>query len=297
MFKDLIYSIKQAVKQSVRNKGMSVASIFSITAMLLILAVVLSLTININYITETVKTQFDTVEVFLLDETTDQQINLLKSQIEKKEGVASVELISKDKAMEEFKVRWGDSAYLLDSLSENPLPNSLRVKLSALEYGTSVKAYCSKLVGVEDIRFYADEVNKVINVANAIQKGALVIILFLVVVSVVVVSNTIKITVLARREEIEIMQYVGATNWFIRGPLLLEGVFIGIISAALALGISALAYYEFHDMFSLQAVALFSSGFVDPIFVIKNFAAIFVALGVSIGAFGSIVSMRKFLKA
>ena len=297
MFKTFGYSIKEAGKQVGRNKGMSIASIFSITAMLLILAVVLSVTININYLTENVKSQFDTVEVFLEDSISETSAGKIANSIENLDGVAEVEYIDKEQAMIEFKTRWGDSAYLLDSLSENPLPNSLRVKLANLEFGSAVRSKCQTIKGVEDVRFYADEVNKVIKITNVIEKGALVIILFLVVVSVVVVSNTIKITVLARKAEIEIMQYVGATNWFIRGPLLCEGVIIGLISAVVALAISGLVYFRLYDVFTVQAIALFSSGFVPPLFVIINFALVFVSLGVSIGAFGSIVSMRKFLKA
>ncbi|MDO5332280.1 MAG: permease-like cell division protein FtsX, partial [Bacillota bacterium] len=187
MFKTLGYSIKEAFKQVNRNKGMSIASIFSITAMLLILAVVLSITININYLTENVKSQFDTVEVFLEDSITQTSAEKIGRSIANLDGVASYEYISKDQAMTEFKTRWGDSAYLLESLSENPLPNSLRVKLADLNYGSAVKTKCQTIKGVEDVRFYADEVNKVIKITNIIEKGALVIILFLVIVSVVVV--------------------------------------------------------------------------------------------------------------
>jgi len=297
MFKALGYSFKEATKQVGRNKGMSVASIFSITAMLLILAVVLALTININFMTEAVKGQFDTVEVFLEDIASEDTQKKAEAAIKKIDGIAEVTFVSKDQAMEEFKTRWGESAYLLDTLADNPLPNSFRVKLADLEYGSSVKEACQKISGVEDVRFYADEVNKIIKITNAIQNGALVIVLFLIIVSIVVVSNTIKITVLARREEIEIMQYVGATSWFIRGPMLVEGVIIGIISAAVSLVNAGLVYYKLYDLFTAQAIALLSTGFVGPKFVILNFAAIFAALGISIGAFGSIASMRKFLKA
>lgn len=297
MFKAFGYSVKEAGKQVGRNKGMSIASIFSITAMLLILAVVLSLTININYLTETVKEQFDTIEVFLLDGTSSSDASSAEAALKAIEGVSETEFISKEKAMEEFKTRWGDSAYLLDSLTTNPLPDSIRVTLVDLEYGAAVKEAALKVKGVEDVRFYADEVNKVIKISDAIEKGAWVIILFLIVVSIVVVGNTIKITVLARKEEIEIMQYVGATSWFIRGPMLCEGIIIGIISAVISLAISGFVYYRLYQLFTLQAIALLSSSLVEPRFVIANFAGIFTALGVSIGALGSIASMRKFLKA
>ena len=296
MIKSFAYSFKEAFKQIGRNRGMSIASVFSITAMLLILAVVLSLSVNINYLTEEVKTQFDSVEVFLVDAASTDQINKLKRELEARPEVKSVTFVTKDDAMKEFKGRWGDSAYLLDGLTENPLPNSLRIELSDLQYGSAIKSICESQTIVEDVRFYADEVNKVISITNIIQKGALVIIAFLIIVSVVVVSNTVKLTVMARQEEISIMKYVGATNWFIRGPLLSEGVIIGLISSIVSVAIASAVYYRIASSFGTQVLTLFASGLVDPVFMIINFIWIFVALGISIGAFGSILSMRRFLK-
>ena len=296
MFRSLRYSFKEAGTQVVRNKGMSVASIFSITAMLLILAVVLALTVNINFLTESVKNQFDTVEVFLLDTATTEQVRKVADTLSARDDIDELTYVSKETALEEFKTRWGDSAYLLDELSENPLPNSIRVGLKDLSSGREITDTIKKMYGVEDVRFYADEVNKVLAITNVIQKGAFVIIAFLVIVSVVVVSNTVKLTVLARQDEIAIMKYVGATNWFIRGPLLCEGVIIGFISALVSLGISSAVYYKLESSFGGQALTLFASGLVDPWFMVQNYIWIFIALGISIGAFGSIVSMRRFLK-
>ena len=275
---------------------MSIASVFSITAMLLILAVVLSLSVNINFLTEKVKTQFDSVEVFLLDTATTEQSHQLMRDLGSRPEVKNATFVTKDEAMEEFKGRWGESAYLLDGLTENPLPNSIRVELSDLQYGSAIKSICESDPIVEEVRFYADEVNKVISITNLIQKGALVIIAFLIIVSVVVVSNTVKLTVMARQEEISIMKYVGATNWFIRGPLLSEGVIIGLISSIVSTAIASVVYYQAAKDFGSQVLTLFASGLVDPKFMIINFIWIFVALGISIGAFGSILSMRRFLK-
>ena len=296
MIKSFAYSFKEAFKQIGRNRGMSLASVFSITAMLLILAVVLALSVNINFLTEEVKTQFDSVEVFLLDSATTDQTNKLMRELKDRPEVKSVSFVSKDDAMKEFKGRWGDSAYLLDGLTENPMPNSLRIELSELQYGSAIKSICESDPIVEDVRFYADEVNKVISITNLIQKGALVIIAFLIIVSVVVVSNTVKLTVMSRQEEISIMKYVGATNWFIRGPLLSEGVIIGLISSVVSTAIASVVYFKAAKDFGSQILTLFASGLVDPKFMIINFIWIFVALGISIGAFGSIISMRRFLK-
>ena len=111
-----------------------------------------------------------------------------------------------------------------------------------------------------------------------------------------VVSNTVKLTVLARQEEIEIMKYIGATNWFVRGPMFVEGMLIGLISALIALTIASVLYIKLEAGLQVDMMTLFATTLVDSKFVIINFAWIFVALGVSIGACGSIISMRKFLK-
>lgn len=297
MFSGLWYSLKKGFVQVFRNKGMSVASIFSITAMLLILALFFFITVNVNFLAETVKDEFNTIEVFLLDTTSVNDAHTIAESLSSMDEVNKVTYISKAQAMEEYKKRWGDNAYLLDGLSENPLPNSLRVELKDIAGGALVSQVAYGFTGVEDVRFYQDEVEKVLNITSVIQKCALVVIAFMVIVSVMVVSNTIKLTVLARKEEIEIMKYIGATDWFVRGPMFSEGMIIGLISAAIAIGVSALLYTRLASALSADAMQLFSTQLVEPAFIIKNLVWIFVALGISIGACGSIVSMRKFLKA
>ena len=297
MIKGVIYSIKQAFKQIFRNKGMSVASVFSITAMMLILALFLFLTVNLNFITENVKDQFGTIVVFLLEDTDRAQADDMISDIYKMNGVKSAAYVSKEEAMEGFKKSWGTNSYLLDTLSENPLPNFIRIDLVDLEAGDMIATYLMSLPGVEDVRFYRDEVNKVISISNVVQKGALIVIAFLVIISILVVSNTIKLTVMARQEEISIMKFIGATNWFIRGPLFFEGILIGVISAGLSVGISSYIYIKLCEALGEQAFRLFASQLVEPGFLIVNIVWIFLALGIGIGTCGSIVSMRRYLKA
>ncbi len=296
MFRSLGYSLKEAFKQMFRNKVMTLVSLFSISAMLLILGLFFFLTVNINFISENIKTQFDTIEVFLEDETTRAEADIMADSLRFMDEVKGVEFISKDQAMEEFKVRWGENAYLLDGLSGNPLPNSLRVTLNDLKDGNMVAEIARTMTGVEDVRYYQTEINKVLRITEVIQKGALIIIAFLVIVSVVVVSNTVKLTVMSRQDEIMIMKYVGATNWFVRGPLLAEGMLLGLFSALIALGLCWLAYARMSGFFSDQALALFSSNLVETDFMIVNLAWIFMALGISIGSFGSLLSMRRYLK-
>ena len=297
MIKGFFYSLKQAFKQLFRNKGMSFASVFSITAMMIILALFLFLSININYLTENVKDQFGTIEVILLDETTEEQSDEMMAELRDLSGVEDVMFISKDMAMEQFKISWGSNAYLLDGLDENPLPNSIRITLSDLESGDLIVSYIGRMDGVEDVRFYRDEVSKVIKISSAIQRGALIVIAFLVVISIIVVANTIKLTVMAREDEISIMRYIGATNWFIRGPMFIEGILIGGLSAAIAVSLSSFIYVKLCDALGERAFSLFYTQLVEPRFLIINIIWIFAALGIGIGTCGSMISMRRYLKA
>ncbi len=295
MIRSLIYVIKQAFLQIVRNRAMSSASLFSITAMLLILGMFFILAVNVNLISENAKRQFDTIQIYLLDTAEWPPVADMIRQLDAMPEVSTAEFVNKDQALTELKVRWGDNGYLLDGLNKNPLPNSIRVKVKQLEYADVVVQKARTFEGIEDIKYYQSTVDKLISVTNAIQMAALVIIVFLVVVSVVVVSNTIKLTVLAREREISIMKYIGATNWFIRGPFLTEGILMGLISAALSAGIVAFIYTKIVRSMSQQAAVLFSSGMVPEEFLIFNLVWVFIALGVSIGALGSMLSMRRFL--
>lgn len=289
------YNLKQALKQIGRNKGMSLASVFAITAMMLILGLFFVLTVNINLFSEAIKNDYEQVEVFVQDETEYEQIQEMISKIEKYDGVDSVEYRSKEDALEIMKNRWGESGYLLDSLGENPLPNSILINVITLEDAGKVTDKLSGLEGVEDVKYYRETVEKLMKVTNFLQLAALVIMIFLIVVSVVVVSNTIKLTVFARAKEISIMKYVGATNWFVRGPFLVEGILIGIFSSLVSAGITYLLYGKVVDSLGAQVITILSSPLVSAEYLAINLVYIFLAMGVSIGACGSIISMRKFL--
>ncbi len=297
MIRSFFYNIKQAFVQIFRNRGMSAASIFSILAMLLILGLVFIIVVNINLFTEIVKQDYDQVEVFIVDDATDEQIQQVMSQIEKQPGVTTVEYRSEEDALRIMKERWGESGYLLDSLGENPLPASIMISVDSLDNAGSIAAYAGKFDIIEDVQYYKDTVDKLTRITNFLQIAGLIIMAFLVIVSVVVVSNTIKLTVMARADEIYIMKYVGANNWFIRGPFMVEGIIIGLIASLIAGGAIALIYKKLIDSIGDQIFAIVSSPLISVQYMTINLLIIFVALGCSIGAWGSIVSMRKYLKA
>ncbi len=295
MLNSFVYNIKQGFLQIFRNRGMSLASIFSILAMLLILGMFFVITVNINMFTEIVKQDYDQIEVFLLDDTDKTEAEALMAQISAHEGVTDVQYRSKDEALNVLKERWGESGYLLDSLGKNPLPASILISVESLDNAGEVAAYAGTLDGIEDVQYYQETVEKLTKITNFLQIGALIIMAFLVVVSVVVVSNTVKLTVFARAKEIRIMKYVGATNWFIRGPFLAEGIIIGMLAALLSTGLIALIYKELIATIGPQVLAIVSMPLISTEYLTGNMLIIFLALGMSIGACGSIISMRKFL--
>ena len=297
MAKRFFYTLKQAFLQVFRNINMSIASIFAITAMLLILSIFFILVININTAAETIQQDYDSIEIYLQDETTREQADEIINDLDGREGVDDVYYKTKDEAMNEFRQRWGENAYLLDSLEENPLPNSIVIMISDLESADQIAQQAATYDGIEDVKFYKDTVDKLLSATRYIQIAAVVVMVFLIIVSIVVVSNTIKLTVFNRAGEISIMKYVGATNWFIRGPFLAEGIIIGIISAGLSVGIASFIYSKIVDAFGEQMLSALSMPMVPVSFLTYNFAWIFMALGISIGACGSIISMRKFLDA
>ncbi len=296
MFRSFRYSVKQAFVQTWRNKNMSIASIFSITAMLLILGLFFIIAINVNVMIDDAKKDFDTIEACLKDEVTVEQGQLMAEQMNADIDVKKAYYQTKDEALKNWREKkWGDNGYLLDGLNPNPLPNSVMIKVSDISKADSVVEKLSQYEGIEKIKYYKEVVDRLLKFSKNVQIGAFVLIAFLILVSIVVVANTIKLTVHARGREISIMKHVGATNWFVRAPFLFEGIIIGVLSSLISAGIIALIYKQIMKHISGNFMFMMKAKFVPIDFMMNNLIWIFAALGVSIGACGSVVSMRRFL--
>ncbi len=297
MIGSLFYNIKQAFVQIFRNRGMSAASIFSILAMLLILGLMFIIIVNINLFSEIVKQDYDQVEVFIVEGASEEDIQEAMNEIGARPGVTNVEYRSEKEALEIMKERWGESGYLLDSLGDNPLPASILIEVDSLDNASDIAAFAGRFEIIEDVQYYKETVEKLTKITNFLQIACMIIMAFLVVVSVIVVSNTIKLTVMARADEIHIMRYVGANNWFIRGPFMVEGIIIGLVAALISAGAITFIYQKLVETVGDQIFAIVSSPLISVQYMAVNLTIIFIALGCSIGAWGSIVSMRKYLKA
>lgn len=296
MVRSFLYSVRQAFRQIIRNKPMLLTSLFSITAMMLILGVFFIFAANVSLLTQSARDQFDMVEVFLKDSLSEERLEKLRFEINNLPYVDHVDYISKNDALKIMKERWGDHGYMLDGLSGNPLPASLQVRLNDLDKSDEFVRKTKGLRGVEDISCRQDDINKIMNITNYIQIGAMVIILFLMAVSIVVVINTIKLTVLARGRAISIMRYVGATNWFIRGPFLMEGIIMGLMASVISALIIFCIYSAFLANYSEKILILFSAKMIPVSSLAGMITVMFLVIGIVIGTVGSLISMRRFLK-
>lgn len=295
-FRIIKNTIKQGLQGMWRNRGMGMASVTSISAVLMILGLILILILSINNFVLDTTTKFDEIQIFLVDDLTEDQLAAIEKTAKDNDGVVSVMYQSKDQALDIFKEDWGDEAYLLEGLEEkNPLPNSYIIKIKDLEYADNVVNSVKTLDGVEEVKYDKDVIDKLVTFADYIRLGGIAIIAVLVFVSVFIISNTIKLTVSSRRREINIMKYVGATNSFIRGPFIIEGVLFGLIGAVISIFIVYFGYEYFFDLVNDKLYTLFSVFLVTPKVIFKDIAIIFLAIGVGIGGLGSMVSLKRFL--
>ena len=289
------YTVKQTFSQIARNKTMGFISFASIMAMLVLIGAAFVLVVNLAVAMERAKDGYDEILIHLEDERPIAQAAYIISELNAMPEVQSATFLSKDEALENWRVAWGDRAYLLDTLQTNPLPDGIIVKLRDLESADAVVARARGFDYILEVQYYRDVVDALMRISNGIQTVSFIIIIFLIIISTLIVSNTIKLTVHARSEEISIMKNIGATNWFIRGPFLLEGIVIGVAAAAFATGLITLAYTRIIEFTETQMINLFMFQLVPMEFLVFNLLFIFLALGVGIGVVGSIISMRRFL--
>lgn len=295
MFSRIGYTFKQAFSQISRNKGMSFTATLAITAMMLILGLFFTTFVNVDLFAEVIQQDYNVIEVYLADKNDDAKNESIGKSLKSMIGVNNVKYRSKEDALKIMKERWGDNAYLLDNLQSNPLPNSYLVYVDDKASADKVSTEAKEIQGVSDIKYYQDTVAKLSKITDAVELGSIVIMAFLVVVSIILVANTIKLTIFNRQKEIGIMKYLGATNWFVRAPFVVEGTILGVLSALVSTGILGLIYSRFVSSIGPDILRVLSVPVISATYLLPNLMAIFLSLGVGIGICGSIISIRKFL--
>ncbi len=289
------YNIRQAFSQMGRNKGMYFTSIVAITAMMLILGLFFVAFVNVNLFTKSIEKDYNVVQIYVKDGSSEELTQSVGTELEKKDGVEKVVFVPKDDAMESLKSKWGENGYLLENLPENPLPDSYMVYVSDKDAANSVAAVAPDIEGVDDVVYYRDTIEKLAKVSHFIEMGSLIAMAFLIIVSIVIVANTIKLTVFNREKEISIMKYLGATNWFVKAPFIWGGIIIGVISSVIATGLTYLIYTKIADIVGSDIMRILSVSIVPAEQLTSVLLIAFLCLGIGIGVIGSSISIRRFL--
>lgn len=289
------FSFGEALKNLWRNSLMSIASISSVAATLIILGIVFVLIVNINSLTESVKVQFDSIQVYLTDGLTQNEIDAIGTQLKGTDGVRSIVFQSREKALDDMKKSWKEHGDLLDGLESNPLPDSYIVVLKNLKYSSQVVRDVKEIQGVEDVKYYQEIITKLLDITRFIRTIGFGVIAFLIAISTFIITNTIKLAVNARRREIVIMKFVGATNWFIRWPFLVEGTLLGL-GGALVASLAVFGLYSYtYGMLTTRFYVIIAAYIVPVSKVMGDLILLFVVLGAGIGALGSINALRRHL--
>lgn len=274
---------------------MSLASMSSVAATLLILGIIFILIVNINSLAQGAKDQFDTIQVYLVDGQEPAQIESLSKDILELEGVNGVVYETKEDAMKKMQEQWQENGYLLEGLESNPLPDSFIITLNDIGFANYVVRNIKKMDGVEEIKYYQEIIERMMNIAAMIRTVGLGVMFALVALSTFIINNTVKLAVNARRREIHIMKYVGATNWFVRWPFLVEGTILGLLGAFAAALVVFGLYQYLHEILSSQFYVLIAAYIISVEVVMRDIIILFVVIGSGIGILGSILSMKKYL--
>ena len=293
------YLVKNGFKNLWNNRMMTVASVGTLIACLLIVGIAVLFSLNVDNMVEYVGEQNELV-VFMEVGTTEQQLSETRSQLDKINGLGDVTYVSSEEAMKSIVDKYLDGdAGLLEGMDDGFMPASFRCRItdpeivSALTDTLQALPYVQKVEAPTEITETLVRLRKMINVFG----GAIIV--ALVIVSLVIITNTIRASVFTRRREINIMKYVGATNAFIRIPFVVEGIVLGLLSACIAFCLVWVGYNVFLDIIRMESTSLMA-GVINQVMPFSELATqvlgCFLLSGVSVGCIGSVFSMRGYLK-
>ena len=295
--------IGEGFKSVFRNGLMSIASIGTITACLIILGIVYCLVANVQSFAGGLDSKIGMV-AFLKNGITQEEVDLLTSQLDQREDIASYHYVSADEAWETFKKEMlgGDeiNEALMEELNEdNPLANSANIEIypANTESQDNIVAFLNASPMVRTVRYSANASKTLASIGRLVTYTGVALIAFLIFIAVLLISNTIRLSVYTRRTEINIMKYIGATDSFVRLPFVVEGMLIGILGAILP---SALIYFGYNSLIKLlmthfSAISSLIS-IVSVYDIIKGLLPIFLVLSIVVGVFGSTISIRRHLR-
>jgi len=295
------YLIGEGFRNVFKNKKSTVISITTMCLTMIMFGAFFILGENINHIVTNIEKQ-QGMQAFIEKDATAEEIKKLEQEIMKIEGVNTIKYVSKEDALNQMKEDMKDHDKFMDGVPEEYVPASYTVTLTDLSLNKEVQNQIKDIQinnrkMIYDIVAIDSTIETLSSIARGLRIGILAILIALIIISIFIISNTIKLSVHARRKEISIMKYVGATNNFIRWPFAVEGMIIGIISALITLIIVGFAYnaiaVQAVQVETLQKLNISLVSFADMINLIM---IMYLAIGIGIGVLGSGMSMRKYLE-
>ncbi|HEU4480994.1 MAG TPA: permease-like cell division protein FtsX [Actinomycetota bacterium] len=288
------YFLSETVTNLRRNFLMTIAAISTVAISLLLLGGVQILGLAVKNMTLTWEAKVE-ISVYLRDDITQGEQRTLESQLAGYEEVQEVTYVSKEEAFEEFKTRYRNQPEFYENLPEDALPASLRVKLYNADTAEEVVARITGALGIDEIRYGGEVIKRLLQVNSLLRTITFGMSLVLMVAAAALIANAIRLAIYARRDEIGIMKLVGATNWFIRVPFMLEGVFAALVGALIAGGVVLLAHLVLfarvaQEFEFLSTVFSFSSGEIAGVLLLLAGVASLV------GLVGSTMALRRFLE-
>lgn len=282
-----------AFKSLKRNKTLSIAAIITVFITFFIFGTFMLIGLNFNKAVEDVASKVE-IKVYLEDEIKLVEQREIEIKITEQEGVEGVIYETKEEAFLNFKESFKNNPGLLEGydLDKNPLQNSFIVKLTDPSYADAITNAVIEMTGVDSISNQREMLETISSFVKIVRYVGVALFIIFVGVSIFLITNTTKITVFSRRKEIGIMKYVGATDWFIRWPFIIEGIIIGIFGALIS---TLLLYFGYNVVYNYIVSSMFMVSLLAPSFVTLNLGLGFLAGGIVIGAIGSAVALSKFL--
>ena len=286
------YYIKETFTSLKRNSLMSIASISTVALSILVLGMFLTMVLNVNNLASHLENQVQ-VTIYMEDSASAEQLKQMEKVLRSTPGIVKVTPRTKEQALADFKKRLGEQQKLLAALGEdNPFPASFEIQVDNPERIPQLVPQSQQMPGVETAKFGQEVVEHLFQLTRVLRIGGVLLIILLAIATLFIISNTIRITVFARRREVNIMKYVGATDWFIRWPFLLEGMIMGFVGALIA----SVALYKGYNAIQAKIYGTLAFFPMLPSWPTMGWlCGGLVCVGTLIGALGSSISLRKFL--
>lgn len=292
------YLIGEGFGNVFKNKKSTGASLMIMCATMIIFGIFLILTENINHFVKEVEAA-QGIQVFINNDATQEQIQEINEKLRALDGVSTTVYVSKEDALTQMKERFGDKKDLLEGYEQNNIfPASYVVTLTDLTKSKEVQEQILTFENIKKITSKDETVTTLINLANGVKIVTGVILILLVIISIFIIANTIKLTVHARRKEISIMKYVGATNGFIRWPFIVEGMIIGILASSISIVLVGVAYsFIAEKMVNSQFMQVINMSLVTFSDMFNSIIFVYMLLGIGIGAIRKCNFYEKIFKS